>query len=44
MIVGWKLEPDKEDKNLTHCTYISSNNLKGSLPKMLTNSIAKDEG
>ena len=45
IIAGWILTPDKETPDtLTHCTYISSSNLKGSLPKMITNSVAKNQG
>ena len=43
IIAGWILTPETPE-TLTHCTYISSSNLKGSLPKMISNSVAKNQG
>lgn len=43
-VAGWLLTPSKEEEGVTNCVYVSHTNFKGSLPKMITNSVAKNQG
>ncbi len=43
-VAGWLMTPSKTEPGSTDCIYVSHSNLKGSLPKMITNSVAKNQG
>lgn len=40
-VAGWLLKPTEAGSD---CVYVSHTNFKGSLPKMITNSVAKSQG
>ncbi len=41
---GWLLSPSKTESGSSECVYLNHTNFKGSLPKMITNSVMASQG